>query len=120
MALALGIGANTALFSVVNGVLLRRLPCPDAASLYRVYMGVGMQTRYVEPMSWPQVQDVMAQTRSIQSLGAWNDGDAYLTGASGPERVLVRAVLPSLLPTLGLQPELGRNFDAEEAFQGRN
>ena len=118
--LALGIGANSAIFSVVDSVLLRSLPLPDAQSLYAVHTGaVKFNNRFEGPFSYPEYQDVVSQTHSFQSVGGWVDGDANLSGGARPERVTLRVVLPSLLPTLGVQPLRGRNFVSEEAVKGR-
>src|SRR6476646_8456419 len=110
MTLALGIGANSAIFSVVNGVLLRSLPLPDSQSLYAVHMGAAIFNRYDAPLSYPEYQDIVAQTRSFQNIGAWTDGDANLSDGVRPERATLRIVLPALLPTLGVEPVRGRNF----------
>jgi len=120
MTLALGIGANSAIFSVVNGVLLRSLPLPDSQSLYAVHTGAAIFNRYDGPLSYPEYQDVVQQTRSFQNIGAWVDSDANLSGGSKPERVMTRIVLPSLLPTLGVEPVRGRNFLPEETTKGRD
>jgi putative ABC transport system permease protein len=120
LALALGIGANTAIFSVVDGVLLRPLPFPDSQALYRVFMGNTRHAHFDDPLSFPQYQDLVAQSRAFENIGGWVDGDANLSGSATPERVLVRWALPSLLPTLGIQPALGRNFLPDEAVAGRN
>ena len=120
MTLALGIGANSAIFSVVNGVLLRSLPLPDSQSLYAVHMGAATFNRYDAPLSYPEYQDVVGQTRSFQNIGAWVDSDANLSGGARPERVMIRIVLPSLLPTLGVEPVRGRNFLPEETTKGRD
>jgi putative ABC transport system permease protein len=120
MTLALGIGANSAIFSVVNGVLLRSLPLPDSKSLYAVHMGTATFGRYDAPLSYPEYQDVVQQTRSFQSIGAWVDSDANFSGGGSPERVMLRIVLPSLLPTLGVEPVRGRNFLPEETTKGRD
>jgi len=119
--LALGIGANSAIFSVVDSVLFRSLPLPDSQSLYALHTGaVKFNNRFDGPFSYPEYQDVVAQTHSFQSIGGWVDGDANLSGATRPERVTVRVVLPSLLPTLGVQPVRGRNFASEETTKGRD
>ena len=120
MTLALGIGANSAIFSVVNGVLLRSLPLPDATSLYAVHTGAAIFNRYDGPLSYPEYQDVASQTRSFQNIGAWYDSDANLSGGARPERVMLRVVLPSLVPTLGVEPVRGRNFVPEETAKGRD
>jgi putative ABC transport system permease protein len=120
MTLALGIGANSAIFSVVDGVLLRSLPLPDAQSLYAVHTGAATFNRYDGPLSYPEYQDVVQQTRSFQSIGAWVDSDANLSDGVRPERVTTRIVLPSLLPTLGVEPVRGRNFLNDETVKGRD
>ena len=120
MTLALGIGANSAIFSVVNGVLLRSLPLPDSQSLYAIHTGAAIFNRYDGPFSYPEYQDVVQQTRSFQSIGAWVDSDANLSDGVKPERAMLRIVLPSLLPTLGVEPVRGRNFLPEETTKGRD
>src|SRR5689334_16545523 len=120
MTLALGIGANSAIFSVVNGVLLRSLPLPDAQSLYAVHTGAAIFNSYDGPLSYPEYQDVVSQTHSFQNIGAWYDSDANLSEGARPERVTVRVVLPSLLPTLGVETVRGRNFLDEETTKGRD
>ena len=120
MTLALGIGANSAIFSVVNGVLLRSLPLPDSKSLYAVHIGAAIFNRYDGVLSYPEYQDVAAQTHSFQNIGAWVDGDANLSEGATPERAMLRIVLPSLLPTLGVEPVRGRNFLPEETTKGRD
>src|SRR6185436_5588769 len=116
--LAIGIGANSAIFSVVDGVLLRSLPLPDAQSLYAVHTGAASFNRFDGPFSYPEYQDVVAQTHSFESIGGWYNSDANLSGTR-PERVRLRVVLPSLLPTLKVQPVRGRNFMEEETIKGR-
>jgi putative ABC transport system permease protein len=120
MTLALGIGANSAIFSVVNGVLLRSLPLPDSQSLYAINRGAAIFNRYDAPLSYPQYQDVVQQTRSFQNIAAWVDSDANLSDSGRPERVMLRIVLPSLLPTLGVDTVRGRNFLPEETTKGRD
>jgi putative ABC transport system permease protein len=120
MTLALGIGANSAIFSVVDGVLLRSLPLPDSQSLYAIHMGVATFNRYDGPLSYPEYQDVVQQTRSFQNIGAWVDSDANLSEGGRAERAMLRIVLPSLLPTLGVETVRGRNFLPEETTKGRD
>jgi putative ABC transport system permease protein len=120
MTLALGIGANSAIFSVVDGVLLRSLPLPDSQSLYAVHTGAASFNRYDGPLSYPEYQDVVQQTRSFQNIGAWYDSDANLSDGVKPERATLRVVLPSLLPTLGVEVARGRSFLPEETTKGRD
>ena len=120
MTLALGIGANSAIFSVVDGVLLRSLPLPDSQSLYAIHRGAAIFNRYDAPLSYPQYQDVVQQTRSFQNIGAWVDSDANLSAGGTPERVMLRIAMPSLLPTLGVETVRGRNFLPEETTKGRD
>jgi putative ABC transport system permease protein len=120
MTLALGIGANSAIFSVVDGVLLRSLPLPDSQSLYAVHTGAAIFNRYDGPLSYPEYQDVVQQTRSFQNIGAWYDTDANLSDGVRPERATLRVVLPSLLPTLGVELARGRSFLPEETTKGRD
>ena len=92
IALALGIGANTAIFSVVDGVLLRPLPYPESNALFSVHQGAKIFNRFDGPLSYPEYLDVVAQTHTLESIGGWVDGDANMTGAGSPERVLIRVV----------------------------
>ncbi len=118
--LALGIGANSAIFSVVDSVLFRSVPLPNSHELYAVHTGSSSFNRFDGPLSYPEYEDVVAQARGFQSLGAWVDGDLNLAGGARPERVTARWVLPSLLPTLQVQPIRGRNFLADETVKGRD
>src|SRR4029079_6415251 len=82
--------------------------------------GAALFNRFDGPLSYPEYQDVVAQTRSFQSIGAWVDSDANLSDGVRPDRVTVRIVLPSLLPTLRVEPLRGRNFLPEETTKGRD
>lgn len=119
LALALGIGANTAIFSVVDGVLLQPLPLPDSRALFAIHTGSTKLGRFGGPFSYPEYEDLVAQQHTLESVGGWADGDINLSGAEAPTRVLLRVALPSLLPTLRVEPVLGRNFLPEEAVKGR-
>jgi putative ABC transport system permease protein len=113
MTIALGIGANTAVFSVVNGVLLRSLPYADAGAVRvlrpRTSEGSG------QAISPPEFADVLDQTRSLSAVSALSRQGANLTGRCGaadcdPERVMSYAVSPNLFQVLGVQARLGRVF----------
>ena len=120
LALALGIGANTAIFSVVDGVLLRPLPYPDSQNLVPVYRGSTHLGFLKGPWSFPDYKDFLAQNQSFENAGIWSGGDANLSGSGTPERVLIRLASPTLLPTLRVSPIAGRNFLPNEAFKGND
>src|SRR5262245_44826975 len=110
LSLAIGIGANTALFSVVNAVLWRPLPYPGADRLVRV--GVEGSA---------EVYAALKQTqRAFDGLAGWNARDFMLTGRGGPAHLKGQRVTPELLPLLGVTPQAGRAFVAEEFQPGRD
>jgi len=112
--LALGIGANTAIFSVVNATLLRPLPFPQPDRL-ALFWGSKPRTNMPQlPLSLPNFNDVRAQCQSCESLSAWTIGYSNLTQGEEPERVQYAIVTADFFATLGVQPLLGRAFRAEE------
>jgi len=112
LTIALGIGANTTIFSVVNAVLLRPLPYADADHVVVVW------NRWTGwPRTWlsgPEIVDYQAQTDIFEQLGAYTTGSLNLTGTGEPERVLVAVMDANTLPVLGVRPIVGRNFTADE------
>ena len=120
LALALGIGANTAIFSVVDGVLLRPLPYPQSQDLVRVYRTHSRYGSYNAPFSYPDFKDLLARNQVFENVAVWVEGDLNLTGSGRPERVLVRHVSPTLLPTLRVEPAFGRNFLPSEQLKGND
>ncbi len=115
--LALGIGANTAIFSVVNGVLLRPLPYQDPERL--VFLWEGAPNFPKMSISLPDFVDWRERQRSFTDLAGYRNGVVYdLTGVDTPERLNARLASASLLPMLGVQPALGRNFLPEEDTRG--
>ncbi len=113
--LALGIGANVAMFSVTDAVLLRALPFPESDRL------VLARTTYGEGLAWnvssPDYYDYRDQNQGLESLAAVRSfsGAVTVTGGDEPERVPGTLVSVNFFPTLGVQPQLGRRFTAEEA-----
>ena len=110
--LALGIGANTALFSVVNGVLLNPLPYFQSDRLVAVY-----SRTYDDPkfsISYPNFLDWGRENRSFSSLAAYRSDDFNLTGMGEPERVPAEMVSATFFPLLGVNPVMGRTFLPEE------
>jgi putative ABC transport system permease protein len=115
LTLALGIGANTAIFSVVNAVLLRSLPYHDpdrlvAASYYR---GLGGDHAWVADFkAWRD------QAKAFEQIAAYRTDDADLTGNGEPERLTAGTVSASLFTTLGVAPAVGRDFTPEDDTDG--
>jgi putative ABC transport system permease protein len=119
LTLALGIGASTTIFSVVNSVLIKPLPYKDPDKLVRVYTEFlgKMQLRKFW-VSAPEVHDLQQGCRSCESVGAWARGTASLSGGDRPVRVEAAYANHQLLPTIGVPPLLGRYFDASEDTEG--
>ena len=118
IALALGIGANTAIFSVVNAVLLRPLAFPDSDRLEMVWETD--QTRGVRhgSFSYPNFFDVRSQNQSFEHLSCYHDADYIMTGRGDATRVRGLVVTADLFPVLGVSPILGRWFVPDEDKPG--
>jgi putative ABC transport system permease protein len=110
--LALGIGANTAIFSVVNAVLLRQLPYEDPERL--VVLWERQRNIEQESPSYPNFLDWQAQSQSFEQMAVARRDSVNLTGAGEPERLLCRQVSANFFSTLGVRPQLGRAFTPEE------
>src|SRR5262249_29246459 len=109
---ALGIGASTAIFSMVNGVLIRPLPLPDPDRL--VY------ATEVDPhggsisVSWPDYLDWRARTRSYDALSLSREEPMTLTGLDGAQRIRTRRVTGSFFQALGVAPAIGRTLNDQD------
>jgi putative ABC transport system permease protein len=114
LTLTLGIGANTAIFSVIRGVLLRPLPFPEPK---RLMLGVETIGQVRSGVSAPDFNDWRAQSRTLD-LGAFATYNANLTGVDEPERVTAARVTSNYFSTLGVRPVLGRVFAPDEEPQG--
>ena len=114
--LALAIGATTAIFSVVYGVLLRPLPYPDSNRIMAVFeiTSKGRPSRVADP----NFDDFREQSRSFLAIAKYNDNIASVSGASEPTRTKVAGVSPDFLRVFGIQPILGRDFIASDAKKG--
>ena len=110
--LALGIGANTAIFSVINTVLLKTLPYKDGDRLVAVW-GKLKQADQVE-LSPNELADFRERSHSFAQLAASERANLNLTGNGEPVRLEGQAVTANLFPMLGVAPLLGRTFTAEE------
>jgi putative ABC transport system permease protein len=120
IALALGIGANSAIFSVVNTILLRPLPYKDPERLVMVWED---DSRHGYPRDTPapaNFVDWRDQNKVFESMAAIADLSFNLTGAGEPERLDGKRVSASLFPILGVEPQLGRWFVPEEDRPGEN
>src|ERR1700735_5167873 len=115
LTLALGIGANTAIFSVVNGVLLRPLPFRDPSRLVLI---AERSPFSVISTSYQNYQDWRDQSHSFESMEATRASSITLTGAGEPERLNVRMATAGLFPMLGINAQLGRTFLPEEDRAG--
>ena len=117
---ALGIGAATAMFSVVNALVLRPFPLPGADRIAVVYETNLPRNTPIFSSSVPNYLDWQARSHSWQSLAAVRGQAMNLIGGTVPEFINVRAMTANFLPTLGLAPTLGRGFRDEEDRPGHN
>jgi putative ABC transport system permease protein len=118
--LALGIGANSAIFSVVNTVLLRPLAFRNPETLVRVKGELKKQGVDLEPLSYPDFVDLKAQSQALEHVAAYTQTTGALTGGSEPERLRGANVSADLFPLLGVEPFIGRAFSPEEDRVGSN
>ncbi len=122
MTLGLAIGANTAVFSVVDAVILNPLPYPEADRLSVLW------TRYLPPsgfdidkfvLAGPEILDIQEESRTLAHVGVYQAGSRALTGeGASAERVNVGFYSPGVLPALGIIPAMGRAFTAEDDLDG--
>src|SRR5262245_30206159 len=115
--LAIGIGANTALFSVVNAVLLRPLPYANADRL--LSLNARTPARPVSLLGYQEYRLLREQSSSLEAVGLWLTQSVNLTGGATPERITGNFVTASCFDTLGLRAERGRLFTETEAEPGR-
>jgi putative ABC transport system permease protein len=118
--LALGIGANTAVFSVVNGVLLRPLGYPEPDRLVAVYTANPARDFNRMDTSYPDFKDWREQNNSFVDMGIHTGQACNFTGSTRPEQLLMVRASASLLPVLGLDAKVGRTFGAEEDQPGKD
>ena len=117
--LALGIGANTAIFSVVDGVLLRPAPFEDSERLMMVWETDRNSGTTREPASLPDYLDYRERSETFESLAGFAAGDVNLTRPQGePLRLPALSATHELLPMLGIEPLLGRTFTPTETRPG--
>ena len=119
LTLAVGIGANTAVFSVVDSVLLKPLPYPNSDRLVSLWLrapGAGIADFADGLMMSPSMYLVFSEhNRSFESMGIWSQRTANVTGLAQPEEVHTIVVSDGVLQTLGVPPAIGRWFSGRAA-----
>jgi len=110
IALALGIGANSAIFSVVNAVLLRPLPFTNSEQLMTVWETDPQRGQERGTSSYPNFADLRAQNHVFEHIAAYHNNDFILTGRGEPARLQGAVVSADLFPLLGMTPMIGRGF----------
>jgi predicted permease len=116
--LAIGIGANTAVFSVISGVLLKPLPYPDSDNLVAVWQtapGIGLPELDASPSCYFTYRE---EGQTFQDIGLWRNDSVSVTGIGEPEEVAALSVTDGTLPVLGVQPILGRWFTRKDDLPG--
>jgi putative ABC transport system permease protein len=118
LTLALGIGANTALFSVIDAVLLRPLPFHHPERLVAVHSIDLKDATHGGEISYPAFLDWRSQSHSFEAMSVWNTTSLTYTGGDQPESIRSAMVSANLFSILGVSPALGRSFTAEEDHPG--
>jgi predicted permease len=118
LTLALGVGANTAIFSLINAVLLRPLPFPQPDRLALIWEATTMFGIKDSPVALGNYVEWRARNRSFQTMGTLEESGNRLTGSGEPMIIRSAVVSASLLSTLGVQPALGRAFREDEDRPG--
>jgi predicted permease len=112
LTLALGIGANTAIFSIVDGVLLNPIPYDEPDRLVSIYGTNANGTK--NSISYPNFLDWQRDNQTFETLAAWRGGSFSMTGSGDPEVLTGQMVSANFMAVLGVQPLLGRVFRPEE------
>ncbi len=119
LTLALGIGANTAIFAVLNGVLLKPLPFPESEKLIAFWQtapGLGIKDLNASPSSYFTYRE---ENRTLEDIALWRTGSSNVTGTGEPERVATLYVTDAFLPLLRVNPALGRGFTKQDDQPGQ-
>jgi putative ABC transport system permease protein len=120
LTLALGIGANTAMFSLVEAVLLRPLPYPEAERVVFVWEKTQKESQTDFPVSAPNFLDWRGQSQVFDKMAAIDINDVNFTDGQTPERLRMASVSSSLFSLLGVQPVLGSAFQSDEVAGGEH
>ena len=114
--LALGVGANTAIFTVIESVLLRPLPYAHADRL--IFIGPKTDTPHFQPTSWLNYHDIRSQSRLLKDVAGYSEDLSVVENADGLQNVVAPRVTPNLFSMLGTRPLLGRAFTEAEGVTG--
>src|SRR5262245_18776655 len=120
LTLALAIGANASIFTVVQRVVLNPLPYPDSNRLIALDYGIPARNMAsgMTSMTWQLYFQFVDHARSLEAVGAYNTSPVTLTGSGDPERILATHATPSLQSVLRVPPRLGRWFSEQEGVPG--
>ena len=118
VALALGIGANSAIFSLIDAIFLRPLPYADAGRIVQISSALPERGLNQAAMSWPRLTSVRERQDVFTDVALSTPNAFIVTGASDPEQVQGMIVSQNYFPLLGVRPEIGRNFLPEEDRAG--
>jgi predicted permease len=118
LTIALAVGANSAIFSVINGILLKPLPYPEPGALVSVWQsapGLGLNEVNLSPSDYFTFRE---ENQTFQQFGIWNGDRVSVTGMAAPEQVQCVFVTEGTLNALGVQPILGRWFNSKDDSPG--
>ncbi len=118
MTLALGIGANTAIFSVVNAVLLKPLPFDQPEQLVRVFGTNARRSSFSRPHSYLNFSDLRAQNQTFEAMAAYSSATAALSGADAPEQITGVIASGDIFRVLRAKPLMGRLIEPEDERPG--
>ncbi len=116
LTLALGIGANTAMFSVVDGILLRPLDYPNASRV--VQLNTALRGRRIPRMTGPDIVDVRSNASAFEQMSFYNGGEMGVQLADHAEFVVANLVTPNFFSIFGVAPVVGRGFEDNDARRG--
>src|SRR5256886_3282323 len=118
LTLALGIGANTAIFSIVNGVLLRPLPYKDSSRIVTFHTKTAMSPNFTLPLTWPAFQEVRGQSTLLEQTAAFWATDRTLTGVDQPEVLRATGVSSGFFEELEAYAQQGRLLSEQDHQPG--
>jgi predicted permease len=116
LTLALSIGANSAIFSVIDGVLLKTLPYPNSDRIVRLFLSSASYPKF--PLNPFDFRDYRARSQSFESMAAFTRRDVQLSGSGEPVRLNGFGITAGYFHVMGLRPEMGREFDQSAELPG--